>query len=115
MKTIRFFFDYAEDPVWYKDGDDDTESPGLPPICSDNVELKTMMDELVEEYVGLFIANTYEFTFVGFKDEESYQKFVDKVNCFIEKLKKAVEPEYVVNTKGWELDCKMKTLMDGEV
>ena len=55
MKTIRFFFDYAEDPVWYKDGDDDTESPGLPPICSDNVELKAMMDELVKEYVGLYL------------------------------------------------------------
>ena len=115
MKTIDFFFDYGAWPVWYRDEDMDCRLPGLPPCVEDNEELDKMMKEIEAEYEGLFINNSYEFTFVGFKDEESYQKFVDKVNCFIEKLKKAVEPEYVVNTSHWELDCERKTLMDGEV
>ena len=104
MKTITFFFDYTIDPVWYKEEWMGTPTPGLPPICEGNEELKSMMDELVEEYVGLFIANTHEFRYVGFEDEESKIKFCEKVNKFIALLREQVEPEYTYIKTNWESD-----------
>lgn len=104
MKTITFFFDYTEDPVWYREDETEIKDNGLPPICEDNEELKSMMDELVEEYAGLFINNTHEFRYVGFEDEESKIKFCEKVNKFIALLREQVEPEYTYIKTNWESD-----------
>lgn len=75
MKKVWFFFDYGSWPVWYQDEDMDCRSPELPPCIANNKELDTMMQEIENEYEGLFINNSYEFTFVGFGDEESWNKF----------------------------------------
>lgn len=114
MGKIRFYFDWKEDPVWHQDEWMDVERNGLPPICRDDEKLNKLMEEIVDEYASLFIDNSYEFTFVGFRDEERWLKFKNKVDGFIELLKKAVEPEYEVDTGLWDRDCKRLTLLKGE-
>lgn len=114
MKKVWFFFDYGTWPVWYQDENMDYRESGLPLCVADNQELDTLMREIENEYEGLFIDNSYEFTFVGFKDEESWLKFKTKVDGFIELLKKAVEPEYEVDISHWNRDCIRLTLLDGE-
>ena len=115
MRKVSILFDYGTWPVWYQDEDMECRVPDLPPCVEDNEELNRLMREIKDEYEGLFINNSYEFTFVGFKNEESYLRFRNKVNEFVKKLKKAVEPQYVVDTSSWDIMCRMGTLLDDEV
>lgn len=102
MKKVWFFFDYGSDPVWYQDEHLVTRTNGMPPELENDKKLIKFMDELYEEYSLLFINNSYEFTYVGFKDEKSWKKFIKKVNKFIKLLKKSVEPEYELHLEQWE-------------
>ncbi len=113
MEKIRFSFEWKQDPalVEYDNG---TLSQEFPKKYRKNEKLVKLMNEISQEYDNLFIDNSYEFTFVGFKDEESWLKFKTKVDGFIELLKKEVEPEYEVDTSDWNLDCKNLTLLKGE-
>ena len=113
MTQITLNLSYKCEPVWVKD-----EEPGiyvgLPNEYMNNKELVNLMNEVSDEYDRLFIDDSYEFTFVGFKDEESWNKFKDKVNRFLQLLKETVEPEYEVCTESWKLDCETGSLLDRE-
>jgi len=109
MKKVWFFFDYGGEPVWYQTEMMISRVTGLPPEVEGNKELFEQMMELKKEYKSLFINNSYEFTYVGFKDEESWRKFINKVNDFIKLLKSCVEPEYEVHLEQWERSRLSKT------
>ena len=102
MKKVWFFFDYGCDPVWYQDEHLITRTNGVPPELENDKKFIKFMDELYEEYSLLFINNSYEFTFVGFKDEKTRIKFIKKCKKFIKLLRKRLEPEYEVIEKDWE-------------
>ena len=109
MKKVWFFFDYGTWPVWYQDENMDVRNSDLPPEVRNNADLEKLMREIEDEYENLFINNSYEFTYVGFKDEKSWKKFIKKVNKFIKLLKKNVEPEYEVHLEQWERSQLSKT------
>lgn len=109
MKKVWFFFSYGGDPVWYQDEMMDTRDNGLPPGVRNDKELVERMNELDKEYRNLFINNSYEFTYMGFKDEDSWRKFINKVNVFIKLLKNRVEPEYEVHLEQWTRNQLSKT------
>ena len=105
-------FSYGGDPIWYQDETMDTRDTRLPLELRDDREVMGRINELDKEYIALFINNSYEFEYVGFKDEESWKKFINKVNAFITLLKSCLEPEYEVHLEQWTRSQLSKTWLN---
>ena len=76
IKKIRVVLDYGCYPVWLYDEDGDLIDTLLPEEIRSNVELDSKFDDLQSRYEALFINNSKEFSFVGFKNEYEKQKFL---------------------------------------
>lgn len=90
LKKIRLLFDYGCYPVWLYDENNDVIDTLLPEELRSDIELDSRFDDLQARYDALFIDNSCEFSFIGFKSEPEREKFCsdwkDTVNELIMKL-----------------------------
>ena len=96
MKKIKLFNDYGAYPIWIYDEKNILIINDLPSELSNNNNAIELRDFLTNEYEKLFINNSYEFSFKGFKTEESKDKFINCANKFYELLNKEVGHKYII-------------------
>ena len=96
MKKIKLFNDYGAYPIWIYDENNILIINDLPNELSNNNKAIELRDFLTNEYEKLFINNSYEFSFIGFKTTESKNEFINCANKFYELLKKEVGHKYLI-------------------
>lgn len=68
----------------------------LPEEIRSNTELDSKFDDLQERYESLFINNSKEFSFVGFKSEYEKNKFLSDWKSAIQDLRVATNGVYEI-------------------
>lgn len=96
IKKIRVMLDYGCYPVWLYDEDDDLIDTLLPEEIRSNTELDSKFDDLQARYESLFINNSKEFSFVGFKSEDEKNKFLSDWKSAIQDLEVATNGVYEI-------------------
>lgn len=97
IKKIRVVLDYGCYPVWLYDEDGDLIDTLLPEEIRSNVKLDSKFDDLQSRYEALFINNSKEFSFVGFKNEYEKQKFLIDWKSAVNELKIATNSLYEIS------------------
>lgn len=96
MKKISLFNDYGAYPIWVYDDNGMLIINDLPVELINNSKAILLRDYLTEKYKKLFVNNSYEFSFVGFKDEKEKCDFVNKANDFYKLVNDEVGNKYFV-------------------
>ena len=96
IKKIRVMLDYGCYPIWLYNEDGDLIDTLLPDELRENKELDLKFDNLQERYEALFINNSREFSFVGFKTEEEKKKFISDWKQAIHDLENATTGKYEI-------------------
>ena len=96
IKKIRVMLDYGCYPVWLYDEDNDLIDTLLPEEIRSNIQLDAKFDDLQARYEALFINNSKEFSFVGFKTEEEKSKFLSDWNSAVQELRVATNGKYEI-------------------
>lgn len=72
---IRFLLDYMAYPVWLYDEEDDLIGLTLPSELIDDVKLDNRLKKIQDEFESLYMNNSKEFKYVGFKNETERKEF----------------------------------------
>lgn len=78
MKKIRILLDYPCYPLWVYDEDGDLIDPMLPTELVGYAQIETLLDEIQQTYLSLFVNNKIEFRYVGFRTQEEENEFKEK-------------------------------------
>lgn len=99
IKKIRVMLEYGCYPVWLYDEEDDLIDTLLPEEIRSNKELDCKFDDLQARYEALFINNSKEFSFVGFKTQEERDKFLVDWDAAVNELKVATKNRYEISNE----------------
>ncbi len=103
IKKIRIMLDYGCYPVWLYDEDNDLIDTLLPEEVRSNTELDSKFDDLQARYEALFVNNSKEFSFVGFKSEDEKKKFLSDWKSAIQDLRLATKGRYEIHDEIGEI------------
>lgn len=99
MKQVRLFLDYNCHPIWvYEDNNESSIENGISSIdeIKNNEDLVMLLDEIQREYESLFINNSIEFRYVGFKDKKKQISFENKLEKAYRMLESILKDKYEV-------------------
>ena len=97
VKRIRLLLDYGCYPVWLYDENNDVIDTLLPEELRSDVELDKKFDDLQARYEALFINDTHEFSYVGFKTEEDRDIFFRDWELVTAELKEKLQGKYPIS------------------
>ncbi len=96
VKKIRLLLEYRCFPVWLYDENGDIIDTMLPKELRSDTELNSKFDDIQTRYDALFIDNTYEFSFVGFKSVEERERFCSDWNAAYNELIAKLKGKYII-------------------
>jgi hypothetical protein len=96
IKKIRLILEYHCYPVWLYDENDDVIDTLLPDELRSDFELDAKFDDLQERYDALFIDNSHEFSYVGFKNDDERNKYMEDWKTAINELKTKINGKYSI-------------------
>lgn len=96
IKTLRLMLEYRCYPVWLYDEDGNIVDTLLPEELRDDTELDSRFDELQARYDALFVDNTREFDFIGFKSETDKSAFFEDWRRAITELREKTQGRYLI-------------------
>jgi hypothetical protein len=96
IKKIRLILEYHCYPVWLYDENDDVIDTLLPDELRSDFELDAKFDDLQERYDALFINNSHEFSYVGFKNDDERNKYMEDWKTAINELKTKINGKYSI-------------------
>ncbi len=96
IKKIRLMLEYHCYPVWLYDENDDVIDTLLPDELRSDFELDAKFDDLQERYDALFIDNSHEFSYVGFKNDDERNKYMEDWKTAINELKTKINGKYSI-------------------
>jgi hypothetical protein len=96
IKKIRLMLEYHCYPVWLYDENDDVIDTLLPDELRSDFELDAKFDDLQERYDALFINNSHEFSYVGFKNDDERNKYMEDWKTAINELKTKINGKYSI-------------------
>ncbi|MBQ3424531.1 MAG: hypothetical protein IJH38_04955 [Clostridia bacterium] len=106
LKKIRVLLDYGAYPVWLYDENGDLIDTLLPLELRSDRNLDNRFDDLQQRYEALFINNTHEFTYIGFKSTEECQSYVNDWRAAVAELRAKVAPGVIVQDELREDELK---------
>lgn len=86
LKKIRLLLEYGCYPVWLYDENGDVIDTLLPEELRNDSGLDSKFDDIQARYDALFIDNTHEFTFIGFKSTTDRESFCSDWNSAVNEL-----------------------------
>lgn len=96
IKKIRLILEYHCYPVWLYDENDDVIDTLLPEELRSDFELDAKFDDLQERYDALFIDNSHEFSYVGFKNDDERNKYMEDWKTAVNELKTKINGKYSI-------------------
>ena len=94
--TIRVMLEYRCYPVWLYDENGDIVDTLLPEELRGDHDLDAKFDNLQARYDALFVDNAHEFDFIGFRSEESKQRFLSDWKIAVQELKDKTNGRYTI-------------------
>ena len=86
IKKIRLLLSWHTFPVWLYNEKDEIIDNEVPPEWLDDKELIDIFDSVSDYYDSLFINNSKEFRFVGFKNMKRKKEFLELVQKAIKTI-----------------------------
>ena len=83
-------------PVWLYDENGDIVDTLLPEELRGDHDLDAKFDNLQARYDALFVDNAHEFDFIGFRSEESKQRFLSDWKIAVQELKDKTNGRYTI-------------------
>jgi hypothetical protein len=96
IKKIRLMLEYHCYPVWLYDENDDVIDTLLPEELRSDFELDAKFDDLQARYDALFIDNSHEFSYVGFKNDDERNKYMEDWKTTVNELKAKTNGKYSI-------------------
>ena len=96
LTKIRLLLEYGCYPVWLYDENGDVIDTLLPEELRDDTELDSKFDDLQARYDALFIDNSHEFSFVGFKSESDRKMFCSDWNTAVSDFISKLNGKYII-------------------
>lgn len=94
MNIIRIKLEYGCFPVWIYSENDNLIENDLPAYLIGDDEIDPIFVHIQQIYDSLYINDSKEFKYIGFKDEEMKVAFGKELSDAIEVLKKKLNKEY---------------------
>lgn len=95
MNIIRIKLEYGCFPVWIYSENDNLIENDLPPYLIGDDEIDPIFVHIQQIYDSLYINDSKEFKYIGFKDKEIKEAFGKELSNAIEVLKRKLDKEYV--------------------
>ncbi|MGI6086264.1 MAG: hypothetical protein ACOYIF_12695 [Acetivibrionales bacterium] len=99
MKKVKIYLDYRCFPVWIYDDNDELINNDLPKELSGDKEIDDAFVEIQNIYDGLFLDNSTEFKYIGFKSKSDKQKFLKIIDDAINLIKIKLGDSYIIEKK----------------
>ena len=96
IKTLRIMLEYRCYPVWLYDEEDNIVDTLLPEELRSDVELDSIFDDLQARYDALFINNSREFDYIGFKASADRRAFLNDWQCAVSELRRKTQGRYEI-------------------
>lgn len=100
MKSITFMLEYGCLPIWVRNESGKLICAGLPEDLVHHYELEELLKEISKEYDALYINNSVEFSYQGFRTKEDETLFIQKVYRAVEMLKSVASGKYEIVVDG---------------
>ena len=94
MNIIRIKLEYGCFPVWIYSENNNLIENDLPPYLIGDDEIDPIFVHIQKIYDSLYINDSKEFIYIGFKDEEMKVTFGKELSNAIEVLKRKLNKEY---------------------
>lgn len=91
---LRLLLEYGQEPLWWYDDNGGVIDVGLIPEWEGDKGLADLMYQLSDEYDALFVNNSQEFSYIGFKDEQHQHSFFALADLFATKVFEKNSGEY---------------------
>ncbi|WP_017472894.1 hypothetical protein [Amphibacillus jilinensis] len=99
MKKIKIYLDYRCFPVWIYDDNEMLVKNDLPLELIGDKELDDVFVNIQNIYDGLFLDNSTEFNFIGFKSESDREEFLKMIEDAINLIKVKLDDTYIIENK----------------
>lgn len=96
MKKLKLKLEYKCFPVWIYNDNNDLMINDLPDVLIDDTEIDPLCVELQETFDKLYINNSTEFKYTGFRDENKKAEFLNSVEDIEHILRKKVGSDYEI-------------------
>jgi len=96
IKTLRLMLEYHCYPVWLYDENGNVVDTLLPEDLRSDTELDSKFDDLQTRYDSLFIDNSHEFSYTGFKSEEEKSVFLNDWKSAVNELTSKTNGKYII-------------------
>lgn len=96
IKKLRLMLEYGCYPVWLYNEKDHIVDTLLPEDLRSDTALDSKFDDLQARYESLYINNSHEFTYVGFKSEDEKQSFVNDWQSAVAELTEKTNGKYEI-------------------
>lgn len=87
-------------PIWVRNESGKLICAGLPEDLVHHYELEELLKEISKEYDALYINNSVEFSYQGFRTKEDEILFIQKVYRAVEMLKSVASGKYEIVVDG---------------
>lgn len=99
MNTIKIILDYGCFPIWVYDENGIYIDNKIPDDMPNRKSVEAAFIQIQWDYEMLFINNKFEFTYIGFTNNEKKAEFTKHFNTAVELLNKSADDKYnIVNT-----------------
>lgn len=99
MQKIKIYLDYHCFPVWIYDDTGELINNDLPNELLGDKEVDDAFVEIQNIYDGLFLDNSTEFKYIGFKNESDRQEFLKMIEHAISLIKVKLGDTYIIEKK----------------
>lgn len=99
MKKVKIYLDYHCFPVWIYNENGELINNDLPKELMEDKEVDNVFVEIQNFYDGLFIDNSIEFKYNGFKSDLDKQRFLKMIEEAINLIKSKLDDSYIIEQK----------------
>lgn len=96
MKVIKIKLEYGCFPVWIYGENDKLIENDLPPYLIGDIDIDSKFVRIQEIYDGLYLDDGIEFRYIGFKETEKRETFLQDLFLTIDLLKSKLNEEYIL-------------------
>lgn len=97
MKVIRIKLEYGCFPVWIYSENNELIENDLPVGLVGDTEIEPIFVHIQEIFDSLYLNDTKEFKYIGFRDQEQRELFEKELSAAINLLKSKLNEEYMID------------------
>ena len=100
MKVIKIKLEYGCFPVWIYSENNELIENDLPAGLIGDIEIEAILVHIQEIFDSLYLNDTKEFRYIGFRDQEQRELFEEELSTAINLLKSKLNGEYIID-ENW--------------